>query len=74
MKKVLGCLVVLGMMPQLAGANGVNVYPGGATYTTIQAGVNACPLGGTVFVSAGIYTEAVYQKELKTLLKIGLKK
>ena len=32
-----------------------------ATYTTnIQAGINACPVGGTVSVPAGTYTEAVY--------------
>ncbi|MFH0774747.1 MAG: right-handed parallel beta-helix repeat-containing protein [bacterium] len=38
----------------------VTVYPGGATYPTIQAGVDACPVGGTVSASAGTYPEAVY--------------
>jgi len=55
-KKVLGfiCVLVLG------GANfafcGIVKVSGNATvFTTIQAGVNACPVGGTVSVSAGTY-------------------
>ncbi len=30
------------------------------TYTTIQAGIDACPEGGTVSVGAGTYTEAIF--------------
>ncbi len=43
-------------MPQLAEANEVSVYGTSGTlfgtYTTIQAGINACPIGGTVSISA----------------------
>ncbi|MFH1860491.1 MAG: right-handed parallel beta-helix repeat-containing protein, partial [bacterium] len=41
------------------------------TTTTIQAGVNACPVGGTVSVSAGTYTEAVYINKRIALVGAG---
>ncbi|MFH0774620.1 MAG: hypothetical protein V2A53_03885 [bacterium] len=66
MKRFLGIVGILGMMGigSLAygagagyGAGSVTVYnPGGSiqgSYTTIQAGIVACPTGGTVSVSAG---------------------
>ena len=40
-------------------------------FTTIQAGVNACPVGGTVSVSAGTYNEAVYVNKGIALVGIG---
>ncbi|MFH1562226.1 MAG: NosD domain-containing protein [Nitrospirota bacterium] len=51
--------------------NEVTVYPGGATYTTIQAGINACPVDGTVSVSAGIYTEAVTINKRIAIIGVG---
>ncbi len=41
------------------------------TYTTIQAGVNACPVDGTVSVSAGTYNEAVYINKRIALIGVG---
>jgi len=41
------------------------------TYTTIQAGVNNCPVGGTVSVAAGTYTEAVSINKRITLIGKG---
>ncbi len=78
-KKILGLMMVLGLMPQLAGVNGVTVYgTEGAmlgTYTTIQQGVNACPIGGTVSVLPGTLLRlSISTKELKPLLKIVVKK
>ncbi|MBU0579474.1 right-handed parallel beta-helix repeat-containing protein, partial [Patescibacteria group bacterium] len=49
----------------------VTVYPGGATYPTIQAGVDACPVGGTVSASAGTYPEAVYINKGIALVGVG---
>ncbi|MBU1706022.1 right-handed parallel beta-helix repeat-containing protein, partial [Patescibacteria group bacterium] len=40
-------------------------------YTTIQAGVNACPVGGTVSASAGTYPEAVYVSKGIALVGVG---
>ena len=60
LKRVLGFGMVLGMVFGAGagyGAGSVTVYnPGGSiqgSYTTIQAGIVACPTGGTVSVSAG---------------------
>ncbi|MBU1600227.1 right-handed parallel beta-helix repeat-containing protein, partial [bacterium] len=41
------------------------------TYTTIQAGVNACPVDGTVSVAPGTYTEAVYINKGIALIGVG---
>ncbi|HAW50085.1 TPA: hypothetical protein DCX16_03950, partial [bacterium] len=41
------------------------------THTTIQEGINACPEGGTVSVSAGIYNEVVYINKGIALIGIG---
>ncbi|MBU1752240.1 PEGA domain-containing protein, partial [bacterium] len=49
--------------------NASGVFVG--TYTTIQAGVNACPTGGTVSVAAGTYTEAVYTNKRIALVGAG---
>ena len=53
-----------GLCLWLMGAGSVTVYDAGGsiqgTYTTIQAGINACLVSGTVSVSAGTYTETVY--------------
>ncbi len=40
-------------------------------YATIQAGINACPTGGTVSVAAGTYTEAVYINKRIALVGAG---
>ncbi|MBU0701735.1 right-handed parallel beta-helix repeat-containing protein, partial [bacterium] len=40
-------------------------------YTTIQAGINACPVGGTVSVLSGIYTEAIYINKRIALVGVG---
>ncbi|MEK9150015.1 MAG: right-handed parallel beta-helix repeat-containing protein, partial [Candidatus Desantisbacteria bacterium] len=39
------------------------------TYTTIQAGVNACPIGGTVSIRGGTYTERVVPPNSGTITK-----
>ncbi|MFH1096508.1 MAG: hypothetical protein V1749_03285 [Candidatus Desantisbacteria bacterium] len=48
-------------------ASGVNVYNASGSfkggYSTIQAGVDACPVGGKVSVSAGNYNESVKQSK-----------
>ena len=63
MKKFLCFIGILGVLV-LGGANsafcGVTVTGTDTVFTTIQAGINACPVGGTVSVSAGTYTEAVH--------------
>ncbi|MBU1345283.1 MAG: hypothetical protein KKD66_27035, partial [Proteobacteria bacterium] len=41
------------------------------TYTTIQTGINACPVGGTVSVAAGNYTEAVHINKRIALIGAG---
>ncbi|MEK7812977.1 MAG: hypothetical protein AAB296_04385, partial [Candidatus Desantisbacteria bacterium] len=41
------------------------------TYLTIQAGINACPNGGTVSASAGIYTEVVNINKRIALIGAG---
>ncbi|MBU0767413.1 right-handed parallel beta-helix repeat-containing protein, partial [Patescibacteria group bacterium] len=41
------------------------------SYVTIQQGVNACETGGTVSVSAGTYTEAVYINKQIALVGVG---
>ncbi|MBU1598958.1 right-handed parallel beta-helix repeat-containing protein, partial [bacterium] len=72
--------VVLGMVFGIGsvygnGIGSVTVYsPDGSiqgNYTTIQAGVNACPVGGTVSASAGTYTEAVYINKRIALVGTG---
>ncbi|MBU1599065.1 hypothetical protein KKG61_03005 [bacterium] len=63
MKKFLGFGLVLGMIGIGSLVEGADIYVGGnipGSYTTIQAGVNACPTGGTVSVAAGTYTEAIH--------------
>lgn len=54
MKKFVSFMGILGILMgigSLAYGNEVTVYPGGATYTTIQAGITACPTDGTASVS-----------------------
>ena len=79
-RNILGFIVISGMLVLgWAGTgfcnNTVTVYnPNGsiATYTTtIQAGINACLVGGTVSVSAGTYTEAVYVNKGIALVGAG---
>jgi len=57
------------------GAGSVTVYDAGGsiqgTYTTIQAGINACLVSGTVSVSAGTYTETVYVNKGIALVGVG---
>jgi parallel beta-helix repeat protein len=67
MKKAFVYGMVLGMVmgtgiAEAAGTITVYNASGGfiGSYETIQTGVDACPVGGTVSVAAGIYTEAVY--------------
>ncbi|MEK7814272.1 MAG: right-handed parallel beta-helix repeat-containing protein, partial [Candidatus Desantisbacteria bacterium] len=75
LKKVLWVLVVVFgigfVLPLGAGAGQVTVYPGGISFSTIQAGVDACPVGGTVSVSAGTYCERVYVNKGIALVGIG---
>jgi len=63
------------ILPVSVSAGSVTVYDanGGfvGTYTTIQAGVNACPVGGTVSALAGTYNEAVYINKKITLIGVG---
>ncbi|MFH1098057.1 MAG: right-handed parallel beta-helix repeat-containing protein, partial [Candidatus Desantisbacteria bacterium] len=52
----------------------VTVYnPDGsvANYTTIQAGVDACSVGGTVSVAVGTYTEEIYINKRIALVGVG---
>ncbi|MFH0774616.1 MAG: right-handed parallel beta-helix repeat-containing protein, partial [bacterium] len=78
LKRVLGFGMVLGMVFGAGagyGAGSVTVYNAGGSFNcatdTIQLGVNACPVGGTVSVSAGTYTEAVYINEGIALIGSG---
>ncbi len=57
MKKILGCLAVLGLVLG-ARAEAADLYVPGS-YTTIQAAVNAANKGDTITVSAWTYTEIV---------------
>ena len=68
MKKILGTIGLIGVLVLGKGAvwadGSVTVYNAGGSvigsYTTIQEGVDVCPVGGTVSVAAGIYAEAIY--------------
>jgi len=80
MKRFLGIVGVLGVMVfgigSLAyGVGSVTVYNSGGgfvgSYTTIQAGVNACSTGGTVSASAGTYNEVVYVNKGIALVGAG---
>ncbi len=56
MKKILGLLILGIVFSHEVWAQSVIVYNASGsivgTYDTVQAGVNACPIGGTVSVSA----------------------
>ncbi|MBI4680340.1 MAG: hypothetical protein HY753_03815, partial [Nitrospirae bacterium] len=41
-------------------------------YDSIQAGINACPAGGKVSVSAGTYMEAIYIDRQIALVGVGM--
>lgn len=78
MKKILGFVGVLGMMgigSVAYGVGSVTVYNANGSVNcatdTIQWGVNACPVGGTVSVSAGRYNEAVYINKEIALVGAG---
>lgn len=75
MNKVLVLAFVLGLMPALALANEVVVYDTSGnlvgTYITIQQGIDACPIGGTVSVFAGTYTECVHIEKRIALVGVG---
>ena len=79
MKKFLSFVGVLGVMvlgwANLGFCGTVTVYsPAGTvtgTYTTIQAGVGACLVGGTVSASAGIYTGTVSINKGIALIGVG---
>mgnify|MGYP001558208943 FL=1 len=76
-KKFLSFWAILGIMACTASYIHAEVTVNNAagnfigTYTTIQAGINACPTGGTVSVSAGTYTEAVYINKGIALIGAG---
>lgn len=75
MKKIMNLVGILGVLV-LGGANlafcGTVTVSGTTTvFTTIQAGVNACPTGGTVSVSAGTYNEAIYINKKIALIGVG---
>ncbi|MFH1096940.1 MAG: hypothetical protein V1749_05530 [Candidatus Desantisbacteria bacterium] len=61
---VVGVLMVLGFGWNGLAVAGVSAYNAAGSsvgnYATIQAGVDACPAGGKVSVSAGTYMETVY--------------
>ncbi|MFH1562367.1 MAG: PEGA domain-containing protein [Nitrospirota bacterium] len=63
------------ILPMPASNGSVTVYDadGGfvGTYTTIQAGVDACPVGGTVSALAETYNEAVYINKKIALIGVG---
>ncbi|MBU1598881.1 hypothetical protein KKG61_02040, partial [bacterium] len=66
LKKVLVFLMlVIGSL-----ASAVDIYVPGS-YTTIQAAVNAANPGDTIYVSAGIYNEAVYINKGIALVGVG---
>ncbi|MFH1096945.1 MAG: hypothetical protein V1749_05555 [Candidatus Desantisbacteria bacterium] len=78
MKRFLGIVGVL--MGLVVGWNGlavagVSVYNAAGSsvgnYATIQAGVDACPAGGKVSVSAGTYMETVYVNKGIALVGVG---
>ncbi|MEW6102313.1 MAG: right-handed parallel beta-helix repeat-containing protein [bacterium] len=54
----------------------VTVYgPSGdvlGTYSSIQQGINTCPIGGTVSVDSGTYTEALYINKRISLIGFGM--
>ncbi|MEK7813657.1 MAG: right-handed parallel beta-helix repeat-containing protein, partial [Candidatus Desantisbacteria bacterium] len=72
MKRLLGFvgILMLGWV-NLAFGGTVTVSGTSTVFTTIQAGVNACPEGGTVSVAAGTYTEVIYINKGIALIGIG---
>ncbi|MFH1562096.1 MAG: right-handed parallel beta-helix repeat-containing protein [Nitrospirota bacterium] len=75
MKRFLGFVGVLGVLllgwANLGFCGTVTVTGTDTVFTTIQAGVNACPVGGTVSVAAGTYIEAVYINKRIALVGAG---
>ncbi|MFH1962245.1 MAG: hypothetical protein ABIJ30_05120 [bacterium] len=77
---IVGVLMVLGVglsasalaqvVPQVLVYNASGSSMG--NYSTIQAGVDACPRGGTVSVFAGTYVEAVYIDKRIALVGVGM--
>ncbi|PIP39510.1 MAG: hypothetical protein CO170_04080 [candidate division SR1 bacterium CG_4_9_14_3_um_filter_40_9] len=80
MKRVLGVVGVLmglvvwgngfAMAANVDVRNASGSFIGG--YATIQAGINACPSGGVVSVSAGTYMEAIYIDKQIALVGVGM--
>ncbi|MBI4777436.1 hypothetical protein HY792_00710 [Candidatus Desantisbacteria bacterium] len=78
---VVGVLMVLGVLGNgfgLTCAMAANVSVSNASggsiggYATIQEGINACPAGGKVSVSAGTYMEAIYIDRQIALVGVGM--
>ncbi|MFH1095904.1 MAG: hypothetical protein ABH886_00265 [Candidatus Desantisbacteria bacterium] len=61
---IVGVLMVLGVGWDGLALAGVSVSNASGSsvgnYATIQAGVDACPIGGKVSVSAGNYNEVIF--------------
>ena len=70
MKKIWGFVLVLGMVLIGSLVSAADLYVPGS-YTTIQAAVDVAITGDTIYVSAGIYTEAVYVNKGIALVGIG---
>ncbi|MFH1563151.1 MAG: right-handed parallel beta-helix repeat-containing protein [Nitrospirota bacterium] len=75
MKKFLGFVGILGVLvlgwENLGFCGKITVSETTTVFTTIQAAINACPVGGTVSVEAGTYTEAIYINKKIALVGIG---
>ncbi|MFH1860467.1 MAG: right-handed parallel beta-helix repeat-containing protein [bacterium] len=75
MKRLLEFVGILGVLvfgwANLGFCGTVTVTGTDTVFTTIQAGINACPVGGTVSVAAGTYTEAVYVNKGIALVGAG---
>ncbi|MBI4777440.1 right-handed parallel beta-helix repeat-containing protein [Candidatus Desantisbacteria bacterium] len=73
---VVGVLMVLGVGWVGSAMAGVTVYNASGSsvgnYSTIQEGINACPAGGKVSVSAGTYMESIYIDRQIALVGVGM--
>ncbi|MFH1097320.1 MAG: hypothetical protein ABH886_01890 [Candidatus Desantisbacteria bacterium] len=75
MKKILGIIGVLGIFGfgwnGFAMANEVTVSGTTTVFASIQSGIDACSVSGTVSVGAGTYTEAVWINKGISLVGVG---
>jgi parallel beta-helix repeat protein len=73
--RILSILMILGFVWSSPAFSEVVVYDASGkltgTYTTIQVGIDACPVGGKVSVNAGTYNEAVKINKKIALIGAG---